>query len=109
MPSSCAARTTRRSASTPRRWPSPRGRPRAAAQRPFPSMMIATWRGTSAGLDAGASEAVSVGTVLMSDCHDLLFLGGEQLVDLGDLGVGRLLHITGKTGLVVLGDLVVLF
>ena len=47
MPSSPAARTVRRSASTPRRWPSLRGRPRAAAQRPLPSMMMATWRGTS--------------------------------------------------------------
>ncbi len=42
MPSSPAARTVRRNASTPRRWPSPRGRPRAAAQRPLPSMMMAT-------------------------------------------------------------------
>ena len=47
MPRSPAARTVRRSASTPRRCPSPRGRPRAAAQRPLPSMMMATCRGTS--------------------------------------------------------------
>ena len=47
MPRSPAARTVRRNASTPRRWPSPRGKPRAAAQRPLPSMMMATWRGTS--------------------------------------------------------------
>src|ERR1700704_4477165 len=51
MPSSFAARTTRRNASTPRRWPSARGRPRAAAQRPLPSMMIATCKGVSAGSD----------------------------------------------------------
>ena len=42
-----AARTVLRKASTPRRWPSTRGRPRAAAQRPLPSMMMATWRGLS--------------------------------------------------------------
>ncbi len=42
MPISAAARTVRRTASTPRRWPSTRGRPRAAAQRPLPSMMMAT-------------------------------------------------------------------
>src|SRR6201989_1186855 len=51
MPSSCAARTTRRKASTPRRGPSARGRPRAAAQRPLPSMMIATCNGVSEGSD----------------------------------------------------------
>jgi hypothetical protein len=43
MPSSSAARTVLRTASTPRRWPSPRGSPRCAAQRPLPSMMMATW------------------------------------------------------------------
>jgi hypothetical protein len=42
MPISPTARTARRNASTPRRWPSLRGRPRSAAQRPLPSMMIAT-------------------------------------------------------------------
>jgi hypothetical protein len=47
MPRSIAARTVLRSASTPRRWPSTRGRPRAAAQRPLPSMMMATCRGMS--------------------------------------------------------------
>ena len=46
MPMSPAARMVRRKASTPRRWPSARGSPRAAAQRPLPSMMMATWRGT---------------------------------------------------------------
>src|ERR1043166_5911346 len=51
MPSSFAARTTRRNAATPRRWPSARGRPRAAAQRPLPSMMIATCNGVSEGSD----------------------------------------------------------
>src|SRR5689334_11616109 len=44
MPSSPAARTVRRSASTPRRWPSTRGSPCWAAQRPLPSMMMATCR-----------------------------------------------------------------
>ena len=47
MPRSPAARTVRRSASTPRRCPSPRGNPRAAAQRPLPSMMMATCLGTA--------------------------------------------------------------
>src|SRR5262245_11448052 len=41
-----AAFTTRRTASAPRRCPAVRGSPRAAAQRPLPSMMIATWSPT---------------------------------------------------------------
>src|SRR5437867_478974 len=44
MPRSGAASRTRRRASAPARWPAVRGRPRAAAQRPLPSMIIATWR-----------------------------------------------------------------
>ena len=46
MPISRAARTTRRTASAPWRCPSAREPPRAAAQRPLPSMMIATCRGS---------------------------------------------------------------
>ena len=37
-----AASTTLRTARAPRRWPAARGRPRAVAQRPLPSMMMAT-------------------------------------------------------------------
>ena len=48
IPSSIAARTVRRTASTPIWCPAERGSPRLSAQRPLPSMMIATWRGTSA-------------------------------------------------------------
>ena len=40
-----AARTTRFSARAPARWPAPTGRCRSLAQRPLPSMMIATCRG----------------------------------------------------------------
>jgi hypothetical protein len=45
-PRSFAARTTVRTASTPLRWPSARGSPRRVAQRPLPSMMMATWPGS---------------------------------------------------------------
>jgi len=44
MPESGAASTMRRTASTPARWPAARGIPREVAQRPLPSMMIATWK-----------------------------------------------------------------
>src|SRR6266516_911758 len=39
MPQPGAIRTTRRTA-----WPAARGRPRRVAQRPLPSMTMATWR-----------------------------------------------------------------
>ncbi len=38
---------TRRMFSVPARWPAWRERPRSAAQRPLPSMITATWRGTT--------------------------------------------------------------
>src|SRR3954462_6731648 len=132
MPSSCDARTTRRRASTPRRWPSARGKPRAAAQRPLPSMMMATCAGASdrsgpsvagaAALDMTAAlkhdpekcEAVfrrdHARTITQSamtidralDGEDFFFLSGEQLVDLGDRAVGRLLDFVGVTLLIIL-------
>src|SRR5437867_10302389 len=44
MPRSGAASTVRRTASAPARCPATRGRPRRLAQRPLPSITIATWR-----------------------------------------------------------------
>src|SRR4051812_37895692 len=112
MPSSLAARTTRRSASTPRRCPSARGRPRAAAQRPFPSMMIATCNGPpvrSGPSVAGAGAfdiSDSQGTL---DGKDFFFLCREHVIDLRNRCVGRLLHIGGQTLLIVFGNLVIFF
>jgi hypothetical protein len=54
MSSSAQRRLMARRASTPRRWPATRGSMRCFAQRPLPSMMIATWRGTTAA--AGMSR-----------------------------------------------------
>src|SRR5580658_7413386 len=45
MPRPGAARTTRRTDSTPARCPSERARPREEAQRPLPSRRMATWSG----------------------------------------------------------------
>jgi len=42
MPRADARSTTRRTAATPARWPAIRGRPRYDAQRPLPSIMMAT-------------------------------------------------------------------
>src|SRR5262245_29847958 len=44
MPRSGAASTMRRTVSTPAGRPAARGRPRRVAQRPLPSMMMATWK-----------------------------------------------------------------
>src|ERR1700733_5710442 len=43
------------------------------------------------------------------DGEDFLFLGRKQLIDLRNRPVGRFLHISGQTLLIVLGNLVVLF
>src|ERR1035438_1979506 len=113
MPSSWAARTTRRNASTPRRWPSARGNPRAAAQRPLPSMMTATCNGPSlrSGPSLTGAAAFDISQFLKITAlngEDFLFLGREQLLDLGDHPVGCLLHIVFEALLIVLGNLVVL-
>src|SRR5271157_5387437 len=94
---SIAERTARRTASTPRRWPSNRGSPRACAQRPLPSMMMPTCVGVwSVRGPAGERNRAMLGTsgrlARRLDLHDLLFLGGERGVDLLDGEVGRLLH-----------------
>src|SRR5262249_52654339 len=109
MPSSWAARTTRRNASTPRRWPSARGSPRAAAQRPLPSMMTATCSGPSdrSWSSVAGTATFAIGRILL-DREDFFFLGREQLVDFRDHAVGRLLHVVGHALLIVLGNLVVL-
>ena len=56
-PRSAHARTTARTASTPRRCPATRGRKRCFAQRPLPSMMMATCRGTSPCVGNGLRRA----------------------------------------------------
>src|SRR5215831_8471439 len=62
IPSSPAVRMMTRADSAPARWPSMRGRWRCRAQRPLPSMMIATWRGNDA-LASGLRWAAWVLTV----------------------------------------------
>ena len=52
-PMSMQPRATSISDASPRRCPSIRGRPRALAQRPLPSMTSATWWGTSSRGMAG--------------------------------------------------------
>src|SRR6476469_9354747 len=112
-----AARTVRRTASTPRRCPSERGSPRSLAQRPLPSMLMATCRGTCAPvcqtdrlfcsfIDQASSPAcrrlryasappfaLAGATPRPSYLFDLGFLAGQRLVDLLDELIGQILHL----------------
>src|SRR3989442_225530 len=121
MPRSIAPRTAPRTASTPLRWPATRGRWRARAQRPLPSMMIATWRGVSRALGTSRVELGNAdrteflggtgkarGSGVRSDRHQVRFLRVQDLVDLGDVAVGELLNIGLCMPLVVLRALLVL-
>src|SRR5512145_1268745 len=96
MPRSAQARTVRTSASTPCLWPKKRGMKRRLAQRPLPSMTIATWRG------------VLGSRCKRSDREDLGFLGLHEAVDLGDHAVGQALHLVLGAALLVLGGFLVL-
>src|SRR5689334_16791267 len=99
MPNSAAAVTVRRTASAPRRCPAIRGRPRALAHRPLPSMMMATWAG------GGGEEAMFS---IDSDLEDFLILLSEQPVDLLDHLVGQGLNVLVELAVLVLRDLVIL-
>src|SRR5688500_12851209 len=103
MPSSAAAVTACRTDSAPRRWPAMRGRPRARAQRPLPSMMIATCVGSGP-----PSAAEGTASVFWSDIQDVFFLGRDRVVDLLDEFVGQLLDQRALLAVLVLGDLVAL-
>src|SRR5262245_20326448 len=109
MPGWPAARPGRRGAWTPRRCPPPRGRPRAAAQRPLPSMMMATCRGTAIPPIWAVRSGSVFDILIASHREDFPFLCSQHLVDLGDGFVGGLLHLLGRSFALVLADLVVLF
>src|SRR6266540_1807025 len=102
-PRSIAASTVRRSARVPARCPSATGSSRLAAQRPFPSMMIATDRATSSR--APSATATGSGARRALDLEDLRFLALEQLVDLLRVLVGQLLDALLGAVLLVLPDL----
>src|SRR3954471_4579941 len=87
MPRSTASRRRALTASAPARWPSTTGRPRACAQRPLPSVMIATCR-------PSPSEATL-------DLEDLGFLVLQGVVELLDLVVRELLQLDLAPVLVV--------
>src|SRR5438105_9226152 len=96
MPRSAQPSTVLTSVSTPALWPKKRGMKRFRAQRPLPSMTMATWRGTA------TFESTA------SDRHDVGFFRRDQPIDLGDRAVGELLQLVERAALFVLGDFLVL-
>src|SRR4051794_5550992 len=114
MPRSAAARTARLSASTPRRCPSKRGSIRLAAQRPLPSMMMATCRGVRESCFAPRPSVMSAAVMVdpdapRPDCdrlhlHDFFFFARQNPVDLGDGAVGGLLDLVGEALFLILAD-----
>src|SRR5882762_551550 len=98
-PASSPPSTTSRTARMPARWPSGRGRLRSRAQRPFPSMMTATCRGT-----APLSRICESSSSAISDLHDLRFLRLHRLVHLSQMIVVHLLNVLFSVLLFILGD-----
>src|SRR2546425_2982335 len=98
-PASIAPSTISRTALMPARCPSGRGRCRSRAQRPLPSMMTATWRGT-----APPSRIFARRSSLTSDLHDLRLFGFDQLFHELQMVVVQFLRILLGVFLVVLGD-----
>src|SRR5258708_6687628 len=107
--------TTARTASTPRRCPATRGRKRFFAQRPLPSMMIATWRGTVPASGIVCVElaksvilASRLSRLVPSYRHQILLFVGDQLVDVGDRLVGEFLDLDFGALVLVLAYLALL-
>src|SRR5487761_2181838 len=96
-PTSIAPSTTSRPDCMPARCPNVRGMTRSRAQRPLPSMMTATCRGIRpcSRMRPSSSSLVRSGTApsLSSDFHDLGFLRLDQLVNVVDVVVMKLLDI----------------
>src|SRR5208283_4066610 len=68
IPSCGAHRMVFLAASAPALWPYERGSPREVAQRPFPSQMMATWRGCVAAVGASGKRCRTI------DCISILNL-----------------------------------
>src|SRR5512139_2370244 len=99
----------------PARWPAMRGSPRLAAQRPLPSMMMATCRGERAGSNSPRSACArlprkksrreeSDGDTPL-DLHDLRLFALYRLIDLLDVRIRELLDLGLSTVQIILADL----
>src|ERR1700751_2593050 len=106
MPRSIAPSTTGRSARDPARCPSATETPCSVAQRPLPSMMIATACATSGRCSSGLTSVPVPGTEANRlDLHHFGLFVLEQLVDLLRVLVRQLLHAALGPMLVVGADL----
>src|SRR5205085_4928907 len=114
MPSCIPASTVRRNARVPARWPAAVGRPRRRAQRPLPSMMIATVSATSgrspsgSGLTRASVRMRDSSFTMPLDLHDVGLFALQEVVDLRDVLVGHLLHARLGRPLLVVADVTVL-
>src|SRR2546425_9621142 len=98
-PASIATSTTSRTAFMPARCPKGRGRLRSRAQRPLPSMMIATWRGTGPLKRICASRSSAT-----LDLHDLGLFGLDRRIHELEVVVVHLLHVLLGVFLLVFRD-----
>src|SRR4029077_972368 len=97
-PSSGAASTVRRTASTPARWPATRGRPRRPAQRPLPSITMATCSGELCDIKCDLKKRVSPVTGGVNQCFHVVQVAlqrappgrGEPVFRLGNPTLERL-------------------
>src|SRR5215204_5565831 len=100
-PASRQPSTTSRTDFMPAWCPSGRGRARPLAQRPLPSMMMATWPGTAPCTRSCWSRLVLIG----SDFQDLSLFGVNEPFNLLDVLVGVFLNFLLGARFIVLGDL----
>src|SRR5581483_3942572 len=115
MPSLRLISTTARTDAVPRRWPSVRPLPRSFAQRPLPSIMTATWRGSRllsrplrSICGSLCASAIHGRRALGSNFHDLVFFAFQHLVDLVDEFLGDLFHPLLAVFMDVFGNLFLL-
>src|SRR5262245_45669888 len=87
-----------RTALVPARCPAARGSERCSAQRPLPSMITATWRGTV------MPPAACVAAAAISDLQQLFLFLGQHRVDVVNVPVRELLDLVLGAAIVVLGD-----
>ena len=104
--------TTARTDALPRRWPSVRLLPLSLAQRPLPSMMMATCLGNrllSRPLRFILGGGDWAGRAKASDLHNLVLFGLQHLVYPDDELIGDLLDSLLALFKIVCGNLLFLF
>src|SRR5579859_816056 len=95
-PCSTAASTILRMFSVPARCPASRGSPRCLAQRPLPSMIMATCRGT--GVIRGRGSGIGL------DLHHFGFFSLAHMLGIADVAVNQGLDFLAGPLMLILGD-----